>query len=49
MEREAIGQTLCPDCGGNGHKRNGTPCPNCEGTGLVAAYAAPKDERVPED
>ncbi|HEY8609440.1 MAG TPA: hypothetical protein VIM12_20180 [Noviherbaspirillum sp.] len=29
------GEDLCEDCGGNGVRKDGSPCPTCEGTGRV--------------
>lgn len=29
------GEDLCEQCSGSGLRRDGSPCPNCEGTGRV--------------
>ncbi|HVL77473.1 MAG TPA: hypothetical protein VM406_15785 [Noviherbaspirillum sp.] len=29
------GEDLCEVCGGTGIRQDGSPCPNCEGTGRV--------------
>jgi DnaJ-class molecular chaperone len=42
MENQPMGQTLCLDCSGTGKKNDETPCPGCEGTGLVAVCLPPK-------
>lgn len=49
MENQSMGRTLCLDCWGTGRKNDGTPCPSCEGTGLVAVHAAPAEKAVPEN
>ena len=29
------GEDLCEECGGRGKRADGSPCPNCQGTGRV--------------
>lgn len=29
------GEDLCEECGGTGMRKDGNPCPNCEGSGRV--------------
>lgn len=29
------GEDLCEMCGGSGMRKDGSPCPNCEGSGRV--------------
>lgn len=54
MGLSPVGYTSCQDCRGRGRKDNGAPCPNCEGTGIVAVYPCEADyqerteRRVPE-
>lgn len=41
MNQEKIGYTRCEDCGGTGTQGDETPCPTCEGTGLVVVFREP--------
>jgi len=34
-ERPSVGETVCPECQGEG-VQDGAPCPACGGTGFVA-------------
>jgi hypothetical protein len=43
MGSPPMGHTSCEDCRGRGKRDDGAPCPNCEGTGLMAVR--PKTER----
>jgi len=38
---EPIGLTRCGKCGGIGETQEETPCPTCEGTGLVNVFSEP--------
>ncbi len=41
---------LCLDCLGTGQKKDGTPCPGCEGTGLVTVvHPVPAERPVREE
>jgi hypothetical protein len=33
-EEPSAGENVCPECGGSGAK-DGSDCPNCEGTGRI--------------
>jgi len=42
------GYTSCEDCRGRGRTDDGTPCPSCEGTGMVAVRE-PRNPANPEE
>lgn len=49
MESQPIGYAACPECRGTRQKSDGSPCPGCKGTGLVAVYRAPAERPVGEE